>query len=222
METYYLVDFENVNSKAISNCKNFDSKDHLVIFYTENAKSIDLDIINNHGNSELKSVKVPAKKQSVDMHIVSYMGYLIGKYGMTVKIIIISKDTDYYSIIEYYKNKGNLVRGEKIDAVCSKTKQNANNSQKMKQLVKSVVNSSMPAKKKSDSENRKQLNNDIQKILSKNKFSSEIIGEVAKIAVKQYGKDNYKQRVHNDLRNKFPFGYEAIYKIVKPTLNKYS
>ena len=80
METYYLVDYENVGSSGLTKCNALEKTDHLHIFYTENQKKIDLDIVDNHGKAEFETHKVPTKSQSVDMHIVSYMGYLLGKY----------------------------------------------------------------------------------------------------------------------------------------------
>ena len=108
MDTYYLVDYENVGSGGVSKCGSLEKTDHLHIFYTENSKKIDLDIVDNHGNAAFETHKVPTKSQSVDMHIVSYMGYLIGKHlGGNIKIVIISKDKGIltkvcYKIIAVY------------------------------------------------------------------------------------------------------------------------
>lgn len=70
METFYLVDYENVGSGGVKKCNGLVKYDHLHIFYTDNTKRIDLDIIDNHGSATLETHKVPAGSQSADMHII--------------------------------------------------------------------------------------------------------------------------------------------------------
>ena len=101
IDTYYLVDYENVGSNGLSGCKNRTASDHILIFFTQNARKIDMAIIANHGTAELKMMEIPAGKQSADMHIVSYLGYLAGTSNCN--IIIVSKDTDFdpcHSVLE--------------------------------------------------------------------------------------------------------------------------
>ena len=79
-----------------------------------------LDIINDHGESKLITHKVPTGNQSADMHLGSYMGYLIGKectgQDEECKIVVISKDTGFDHIIEFWKTKKDVKvsRNEKI------------------------------------------------------------------------------------------------------------
>ena len=89
-------------------------------FYTDNSRKIDLDIINDHGESKLITHKVPTGNQSADMHLGSYLGYLIGKectgQDEECKIVVISKDTGFDHIIEFWKAEENvkISRNEKI------------------------------------------------------------------------------------------------------------
>ena len=69
METYYLIDYENVRGDGLKGCQNLVKSDHIIIFFTQNAKSIDMSDISNHGEAELAMIEVPAGKQSADMHI---------------------------------------------------------------------------------------------------------------------------------------------------------
>lgn len=101
IDTYYLVDYENVGSNGLSGCKNMTASDHILIFFTQNARKIDMAMIANHGTAELKMIEIPAGKQSADMHIVSYLGYLAGTSNCN--IIIISKDTDFDHVIQFWK-----------------------------------------------------------------------------------------------------------------------
>ena len=81
IETFYLIDYENVHGEGLSGCQDLGNTDHIVIFYTQNAKNIDMSDISNHGSADLVMEEVPAGKQSADMHIGSYLGYLAGKNG---------------------------------------------------------------------------------------------------------------------------------------------
>ena len=215
MDRFFLVDFENVGCSALSNCNGLNKTDHLIIFFTNNANKIDLNIINEHGGAELKTVRVPAKSQSIDMHIVSYMGYLIGKNkGKNVNIIVVSKDKDYDNIIEFWKTteNANVSRVQRIEISYKKKTETTKKSNQ--------VNNSKPKKAPSKSEIKSELNKQIQKVMSENGYAQEAISLVAKIVTKQYGKDNFKQNVHNELRKVYT-DYEDIYKHIKPLLGAF-
>ena len=79
------------------------ASDHIIIFFTQNARKIDMAEIANHGAAELKMIELPAGKQSADIHIGSYLGYLAGK--SKCNIVIISNDTDFDNIIKFWKKE---------------------------------------------------------------------------------------------------------------------
>ncbi len=74
IETYYLIDYENVHSDGLTGCEKLGNADHIVIFFTQNATNLDMREIADHGSAELTMIEVPSGKQSADMHIVSYLG----------------------------------------------------------------------------------------------------------------------------------------------------
>ena len=80
METYYLVDFENVHDDGIANIESITKSEHVHIFSTPNATNIRDDIFWMDG--DITSHLVPARKQSLDMHLVSFLGYLLGIKGV--------------------------------------------------------------------------------------------------------------------------------------------
>lgn len=214
METFYLVDYENVGSAGVSKCAGLTKTDHLIIFYTENSKKIDLDIVDNHGAAIFETQKVPAKSQSVDMHIVSYMGYLVGKNeGKSIKIIIISKDKDYDNLITYWKDKVSVERKQKIEIATAKIEQTQKKTEKNKTVS--------TAKSSANNGKKTQLNSEIQKILSKNGYTQEAINGIAKLVGKKFGKENFKRDVHNELGKEYT-DFEETYKLIKPILEKYS
>lgn len=100
METFYLIDFENVHNEGIENIDSLSKDDHVHIFSTENALSIRMDIVFSK-KIDIQGHIVPVRKQSLDMHLVSYLGYLLGTYGKQCAYVIISKDTDYDNIIKF-------------------------------------------------------------------------------------------------------------------------
>ena len=112
IKTYYLIDYENVGSEGFKGCEKLRETDIIHLFYTDNSRKIDLDIINDHGESKLVTHKVPTGNQSADMHLGSYLGYLIGKectgQDEECKIVVISKDTGFDHIIEFWKAEENV------------------------------------------------------------------------------------------------------------------
>ena len=77
--------------------------EHIIFFFTQNARKIDMAEIPNHGSAELKMIEIPAGKQSADIHIGSYLGYLAGK--SKCNIVIISNDTDFDNVIKFWKKE---------------------------------------------------------------------------------------------------------------------
>ena len=234
METYYLIDFENVGSGGLSKCGELSKSDHLHIFYTEKNKTINLNVVDNPGDAELKFHKVPTKSQSVDMHIVSYMGYLLGKNeGKGIEIVIISKDKDYDNLITFWKDKAKISRKQKIDVKSQKTTkpqqpketkktQKATSQPKeTKKTQKTTTQSKQKTKKLTKSELKVKLNAEIQKAMSENGYDWKSSNGVAKLVVKAYGKDNFLREVHNSIEQHYKDHVE-IYKIVKPIITKYN
>ena len=114
---HYLMDLENVQSEGFKGCEELREEDIIHIFYTENSKKVDLDIVANHGKAHLETIKVAAGKQSLDMHLVSYLGYLIGLDKEKLdEYVVISKDTDFDNVINFWKQSGiEVSRRHRID-----------------------------------------------------------------------------------------------------------
>ncbi|WP_049962631.1 PIN domain-containing protein [Ruminococcus sp. HUN007] len=109
METYYLIDFENVSTGGFSGCELLGSSDHIHVFFTDKSTKFDLNILHRHRAASLEIHKVPCGNQSADMHIVSYLGYLVGKNsGKNFECIIVSKDTDFDNIIRFWTEAENV------------------------------------------------------------------------------------------------------------------
>ena len=100
----FLIDFENVHEKGLEGIGDLSQDDAVHLFYTKNASKISLDIL-----SEVKAAlafhKVNVGKQSLDMQLVSYLGYLIGTVGHDPEYIIISNDTGFGNTLSFWGSK---------------------------------------------------------------------------------------------------------------------
>jgi len=187
-KTYYLIDFENVNDDGLVGSNTLGPNDYVHLFYTDNAKRINLDTLNTDKPCSFSYHKVPTKSQSLDMHLVSYLGYLIGIHkNQSCKYVIVSKDTDYDNIITFWKGleKASITR--------------------QPQITKAVTTSKPTAPKSSfNTSNAKcDLNNAIQKKLSTANFSNDIINHVASLACKHHNENNAKQIIYNAIISKY-------------------
>ena len=178
METYYLIDFENVQSPGLIGCEMLKPDSHIIIFYTPNANKIDMDIIAEHTASDIRMIPVSAGKQSADMHIVSYLGYLLGRAECCA--VIVSRDTDFDNIIKFWHNKFGM-------SVSRKTQINASNASVQKnddqikaptreEIIRAAFNSNIntsPYKEKKEqiiavllnSKDKQSLNNALTRII---------------------------------------------------------
>lgn len=85
METFYLIDFENVHNNGIANIDNLSNEEHVHIFSTQNALNIRPEVF--WLKSDINAHLVPVRNQSLDMHLVSYLGYITGIYGKNVNML---------------------------------------------------------------------------------------------------------------------------------------
>lgn len=215
IETYYLIDFENVKEDGLSCSAKLGSHDHVHIFSTENNPKISFKILSVFNTTELCSHIVPAGKQSLDMHLLSYLGYLIGKNGNNkCKYVIVSKDGDYDNIITFMKrtSSSSIVRQASI---CPPSKKDSTQT-----ATAAQTNNSSCKDNTSVSAIKSQLNTKVQHAISNAGYVQPVINEVSSIVVKHYGKDKFANNVHNDLREIYS-DYLEIYKIVKPIINQF-
>ncbi len=105
---YYLVDFENVKIDGLKDMKGIGKGDSMIIFYSENCKSITLDVIDSIMALKLdySSFKVKVgSKNALDFQLTSYLGYLIGKYGSGAVYHIVSEDKGFAYVADFWKEQ---------------------------------------------------------------------------------------------------------------------
>lgn len=210
IETYYLIDFENVNEDGLCCSNNLGNHDHIHIFSTKNAPKINIESLENFNNIDFNSHLIPAGKQSLDMHLIAYLGYLIGKNSsQKCKYIIVSKDNDYDNVISFFKGftSSIITRQLKITAMPKKT-------------AVTTKTTSTSCGKTSPSI-KTQLNTEIQRSISTSGYDKTVSNTVASIVSKYYGKEHFSNNVHNELRATYT-NYIKIYQIIKPIIKKYT
>lgn len=211
IETFYLIDYENVRGEGLSGCQDLTKTDHIVIFFTQNAKNIDMRDISNHGFAQLEMIEVPAGKQSADMHISSYLGYLSGENGKNCKVVIISKDTDFDNVIKFWKKKTGIA--------VSRTEQI-----KKKATTKTASEKSATATKKSTAKDvetiKEELKKKVMQAVRQAKNSASVSNTVAQVVCNLYGEKDLLVKVHNALKGRYT-NYLDIYDAIKPIVVKY-
>ena len=214
-----MIDYENVGSDGLSGFDKLDKTNHVHLFYTENAKRINLDIFDSHGEAEFVTHKVPVGKQSADMHLCSFLGYIIGiNIGMDCSYVIVSKDTDFDNIIKFWKEKAEakVLRSQAIKQTAVKQ------TSPTKQPTATKADSSKVTKKANKGDKTK-LNSEVQQALSKAHYDDKVIGNVAKIVGTHFGKENFLGNVHNALRKKYEDSdYLEVYETIKNVIAKYA
>ena len=182
-KTYYLVDLENVGLEGIHVKEKLPEEDTIHIFSTVNGPKIDITTLARLDRSSLAFHEVPPGKQSLDMHLVSVLGFIM-RGDPQASFVIISKDKDYDDVLAYWNAGGMAVsRREMIqncgigDRTTQKRKSDARApNEKREKAVRKFVDSNFQGKKyqnyKDDivravleSKTRSQVNNKLMKII---------------------------------------------------------
>lgn len=213
IETYYLVDYENVHSDGLSGCGELGNTDHIVIFFTQNARNIDMSEISDHGGAELKMIEVSAGKQSADMHIGSYLGYLAGKQGKNCNVVIVSKDTGFNNVIAFWKEKTGI-KVSRAQQIKKKATQKESANSKQQAVPKKTTTKISGAEKT-------KLNMEVMQAVRHAEYPATVANTVAQIASGLYGDEYLLSKVHNALREQYS-DYLDVYNVVKPILLKYA
>ena len=213
METFYLIDYENVHGDGLSGCQDLGKTDHIVIFFTQNAKNIDMSDISNHGSADLDMIEVPAGKQSADMHIGSYLGYLAGKFGKNCKVVIVSKDTDFDNVIKFWKQKTEIAVSRTVQIKKKPEPKPKTSKQQSVVTNKSTV--------KVNGTKKTKLNQEVMQAIRSAGYDASVANTVVQIATSLYGDEHMLSEVHNSLRDRYT-DYLDVYAVVKPVLSKYS
>ncbi|MBQ9635491.1 MAG: hypothetical protein IJV12_04665 [Acidaminococcaceae bacterium] len=213
--TFYLVDYENVHEDGLVGAESLGKNDYVHIFTSKNAPNISIKILSYFNSTNLQFHEVPASKQSVDMNIVSFLGYLIGKNDTSkIKYVVISKDTDYDNVLSFWRKFAtiNILKREKIKEESSSVSKEINKNAEeniQKELVTDFpanhleITNDVSAISISSKNPKTQINCEVQKILSKAGFKNNIISGTASLVTKNYNQKNAKQVIYRSLIAKY-------------------
>ena len=233
----FLIDFENVHEKGLEGIGELSQNDAVHLFYTKNASKISLDIL-SEVKASLAFHKVNVGKQSLDMQLVSYLGYLIGTVGHEPEYIIISNDTGFGNTLSFWGNKH--VRLSQAPMMClvepavpqprvvpvlpepagSQPAVSADAAIPAESIQESVAQQPMQAPATTRGATLKtQMNNKITVALRDKKVESDKIGKVTAAVMKLYGYKNFRQAAYREVIRLYgqKEGLE-LYNIIKPIL----
>ena len=106
---YYFVDYENVHEAGLAGMNTLPKDSEVHLFYSQNANKLNLDLL-RFVKAKVRVHKVKPGKQSLDMQMVSYLGYCIGDEEEDGTYILVSKDTDYANTVLFWQEEGIEVR----------------------------------------------------------------------------------------------------------------
>ena len=217
MSTYYLVDFENVGLKGLEGLETLSKDDILHLFSTTKGTKLDSVELERFNTVQWKMHNAPVKDQSVDKHLVSYLGYLLGTKNKSDFVIIISNDSGYDDIISFWKKECDvkIQRSSSIKKMLP-TKEKPKNGKTKPSPTATTKSGNTNT---SGGAQRTAVNDAIQKRLSKEKLDNEVITYVASLGSKHHALENGKQTVYRSLVQRFGIQYGGdIYRIIKELL----
>ena len=183
-KTYYLVDLENVGLDGIHLEERLPPDDIIHIFSTVNGPKIDITTLAKLDRSSLAFHEVPPGKQSLDMRLVSFLGFLI-KGDPLSHFVIISRDKDYDDVLSYWRAEGIAVQRREMlqdfgkpDKTGLRTKpvnDEGAGDRTREKAVRSFVDANFPGKKYKDSRD------DIVKAVVNSKTRSQVNNNLVKL-----------------------------------------
>ena len=117
----YFVDYENVNSNGLTGISKTkaDETDKIIIFYSENAKSITIDLHKELEKSKAVKEYIKVKvgtANALDFQLASYLGSCIEREKEN-QYFIISKDLGFGAVCSFWKSRN--IEIKRIDSISS-------------------------------------------------------------------------------------------------------
>ena len=114
--TIYLIDYENVHEAGLQGMESCPAGCAIHLFYSQNANRLNLDLLRGL-KAGFTVHKVHPGRQSLDMQLVSYLGYLIGREGTGCRYVIVSKDRDFANTPLFWQTEAGVevVRQSTLD-----------------------------------------------------------------------------------------------------------
>ena len=235
MEKYYLIDFENVSTGGFSGCELLGNSDHIHVFFTDKSTKFDLNILHRHKAATLEIHKVPCGNQSADMHIVSYLGYLVGKNKeKDFECIIVSKDTDFDNVIKFWTDaegvsvrRSPVIKSDSGDGRKKNKKTENKDVQDKKGRKNNVSDNAGKSRTEKNVNNsgteqqKKELTERLKKAIGESEISPCFTDEITNIVTSHFEEKHMLTSVHNDLRQIFT-DYSDVYDLVRKVVKEHN
>lgn len=242
MSNCFFIDFENVHNSGLSNLKGLCKDDLIFIFYTANTETITLDNISqlNKSGCKYELIKVPAGSQSLDMHLISFVGYIIGLSGKKCNYVVISKDKDYDNIIGFWKGKCEIsikrqtainvssVKASVPNISASADNQSISAKEKLPVSVKidnvKTVSDAQPENVNKPAAQNELPSSDIEqsveKLILNSNYPQDLAEKVKKVVSDGIKEEMALSSIHLNLKNATE-DFRAIYELIKPLVKKH-
>ena len=210
----YLIDYENVQD--LKDVKELTSEDSVIVFHSGQTKRIQSDFIFDAIERVKFKAKriVSGKKNALDFQLVSYLGYLIGKGETDIKIV--SKDTGYDCLVDFWKGKANIMRGETFITVKDEPKEEKpleKESSTAKKVAKK--NTQKKTAKKAKAENKEPtLEEKVRDCLKDYPIEEKYLLSIVKIVEE----NDTKVGINSALQKHFKVDISDLYRALKPAL----
>ena len=124
METYYLIDYENIKIAGVKlSYSGIPKNSNVIFFLTSKDKLAESDKPKRADIDCQVFSNIPEGKEFVDKYISAYMGYLAGAYDKEIlKVYIVSRNKGYDNIIAFMSD---LVNAERKEQIAEKTQKEA-------------------------------------------------------------------------------------------------
>lgn len=235
----FFIDFENVHNSGLSNLKGLSKDDLIFIFYTASTETITLDNINqlNKSGCKYELIKVPAGSQSLDMHLISFVGYAIGLGGEKYNYIVISKDKDYDNVISFWKSKCgiSIKRQAAINGSSAKTTTTSSNTNSDNQspIIKESPAKTLPQNDDAqnsiashpepvqtvDEKPASGIDQEIEKLLLNSGYPQSLVQGVNKVISDGIKEEMALSSIHHNLKN-LTEDFHTVYELIKPLVKK--
>ena len=104
---HYLVDFENVNDEGLREIGALQKDCCIHIFFSANTARISLEYLTLMRNATVKAHKVNDNNSSLDIHLATYLGYLIGSdVNQQDSFFIVSAGHDFSELVRFWERRG--------------------------------------------------------------------------------------------------------------------
>lgn len=113
MKKVYLVDSENVGDLWVTHILALaDEEDEIIVFYTQKSPHMGYDTIRKllADGREVDFVKCVEGKNALDFQLVTELGYRLGSQKEECEYIMVTNDTGFDAVVQYWKNVGKQVK----------------------------------------------------------------------------------------------------------------